>query len=73
MKIVLAAQNGSWGHTNLAIRCLRPPLEREGFSVVLHEYTQRDRSAHVLEALVEENADVYGFSCYIWNIEAILY
>ena len=72
MKVVLCGINGSWSHSNLAIRCLRPNLEQAGFAVMLKEYTLRDRDAHVLEDLVKENADIYGFSCYIWNIEAIL-
>lgn len=72
MKVVFCALNGSWGHTNLAIRCLRPPLEREGFEVVLKEHTLRERSAHILEDLVSEKADIYGFSCYIWNINQML-
>ena len=72
MKVVLLGLNGSWSHTNLALRCLREPLEREGFETVLLEYTVKDRSAHVLQALYEEQADVYGFSCYIWNLPQML-
>ena len=72
MKIVLFAINGSFSHSNLAIRCLRDPLERDGFEVVLIEHTLRDRTAHILEHLYREKADVYGFSCYIWNIEPML-
>ena len=72
MKVVLFALNGSWVHSNLALRCLRPPLEREGFEVILLEHSLRDRSAHVLEALWQENADIYGFSCYIWNLNEML-
>lgn len=72
MKVVLFAINGSFSHSNLAIRCLREPLEREGFEVVLIEHTLRDRTAHILEHLWREHADVYGFSCYIWNIEPML-
>ncbi len=72
MKIVLFAINGSFSHSNLAIRCLRDPLERAGFEVVLIEHTLRDRTAHILEHLYRENADIYGFSCYIWNIEPML-
>ena len=72
MKIVLFAMNGSFSHSNLAIRCLRDPLERAGFEVVLIEHTLRDRTAHILEHLYRENADIYGFSCYIWNIEPML-
>ena len=72
MKVVLFAMNGSFSHSNLAIRCLRDPLERAGFEVLLLEHTLRDRTAHILEHLYRENADIYGFSCYIWNIEPML-
>lgn len=69
MKIVLFALNCSWAHTNLAVRCLREKLEKNCFDVVIIEHTLSDRSAHVLESLISENADVYSFSSYIWNIE----
>lgn len=72
MKIVLFTLNGSWSHSSLALRCLRAPLERDGFEVVLIEHTLRDRTAHVLERLYRERADVYGFSCYIWNLSEML-
>ncbi len=72
MKVVLFALNGSWVHSCLALRCLRAPLEREGFEVVLIEHTLRDRTSHILERLYAERADIYGFSCYIWNLEQTL-
>lgn len=72
MKVALFALNGSFSHSNLAIRCLRSPLEREGHEVVLIEHSLRDRSAHILERLYSERADVYGFSCYIWNLSETL-
>ena len=72
MKVVLFALNGSWVHSCLALRCLREPLEREGFEVVLIEHTLRDSTSHVLERLYRERADIYGFSCYIWNLTEML-
>ena len=72
MKIVLFALNGSWVHSSLSVRCLRAPLEAAGHEVEVVEYTLRDRTAHVLEKLYQLHADVYGFSCYIWNIEQML-
>ncbi len=72
MKVVLFALNGSWVHTNPAIRCLRRGLEEDGFSVELIEHTLRDRTSHILEHLYRARADVYGFSCYIWNVESML-
>lgn len=72
MKVVLFTLNASWSHTCLALRCLRGPLERDGFEISLIERTLKDRTSHVLEDLWKEKADVYSFSCYIWNIEQTL-
>lgn len=72
MKVVLFTLNGSWAHSSLSLRCLRAPLEREGHEVVLLEYTLRDRDLSVLRMLYEEHADIYGFSCYIWNLDPLL-
>ena len=72
MRVVLFALNGSYAHTCLALRCLRRPLEAAGFEVVLLEKNLRDRRDEVLQALYAERADVYSFSCYIWNIEETL-
>ncbi len=72
MKIVLFTLNGSWVHTSLSLRCLRDACEKKGYDVALVEHTLRDRSAHVLEHLYREKGDVYGFSCYIWNLDQML-
>ena len=68
-KIVLFALNASFSHSNLAIRRLREPLRTAGFEVSLLECGLRDTDSAILESLANENADIYGFSCYIWNIE----
>ncbi len=72
MKIVLFALCGSYSHTALSIRCLRPALLAEGFEVTLIEGNLRDRSSFLLHELYSQRADVYGFSCYIWNIDRML-
>lgn len=73
MRILLFAINGSYSHSNLAIRCLRDALEDAGYSsVLLLEHTLRDRTERTLEALVSAGADLYAFSCYIWNIDCML-
>ena len=72
MKILLFALNGSYTHTNLAIRCLREPLEQAGFEVQLLERNLRDRTAHILHDLVTADADIVGFSTYIWNVSQML-
>ena len=72
MKVVLFGLNGSYSHTCLALRCLRAPLERAGYEVELCEYNLRDMNAVILSHLVSERAEVYSFSCYIWNIASML-
>lgn len=72
MKVVLFGLNGSYSHTCLALRCLRAPLERAGYDPVICEYNLRDMNGAILSRLVSENAKVYSFSCYIWNIASML-
>lgn len=72
MKILLFAMNGSYSHTCLAVYCLRNALEREGFTPKILEANLRDRRDAVLQSLYDERADIYSFSCYIWNIEEML-
>lgn len=72
MHIALFAVNGGYTHTNLAIRCLRRCLVADGFSVALIEHNLRDRTDVMLDALAAARADVYGFSCYIWNLPLML-
>ncbi len=72
MKITLFAINGSYDHTNLALRRLSPRLLDEGFQPFLIEYGLRDGDGTMLESLYKSGASVYGFSCYIWNIKRML-
>ena len=73
MKIVLFSLNASRTHTNLAIRCLAKSLKQNGFDeVVLIERTEKDNRNDTLASLCRERADLYGFSTYIWNVDAHL-
>lgn len=73
MKIVLFSLNASRSHTSLALCTLAAALRRGGFdNVVLIERTAKESSADTLGALYRENADLYGFSTYIWNLEGHL-
>ncbi len=72
MRIVLAALNASYVHTNLAIRCIGKALSAAGHEVILFERSLKDRTRELLHALHKADADTYGFSVYIWNREAIL-
>lgn len=72
MKILLFAMNASYSHTNLAVRCLRDALEKCGYLPDIFEANLRDRRNEILQTLYLQNADVYGFSCYIWNITEMM-
>ena len=71
MKILLAAVNAKYIHSNLAVYCLKSYAAFKGQKVELAEYTINQQQGEVLQDLYEKNADVVAFSCYIWNIEFI--
>ncbi len=72
MKITLFALNGSYAHSALAVRCLKTALTAGGLDAEIVEGNLRDRTLTLLSRLAAQNADLYGFSCYIWNIDQML-
>ncbi len=72
MKIALFALNGSYAHSALAVRCLKTALNGADLDAEIIEGNLRDRTLTLLSRLVAQNADLYGFSCYIWNIDQML-
>lgn len=71
MKILLAAVNAKYIHSNLAVYCLQSYAASKGYAVELAEYTINQQPGEVLTDLYQRNADVVAFSCYIWNIGLI--
>ena len=71
MKIVLVALNAKYIHINLAIHSIRGVCRE--FSPEICEFTINDNVDNIIASLHSEKADVIAFSCYIWNIEKILY
>ncbi|MHB1315927.1 MAG: B12-binding domain-containing radical SAM protein [Christensenellales bacterium] len=67
MKVILCAINAKYIHTNLAVRSLRAFCGEAD----IVEYTIGDPIEKIYLRLLEENAAVYGFSCYLWNIEIV--
>lgn len=70
MRIVLCGLNARYTHTNLAIRSLSAYGRAHGQSNIewiWREWTINDHLLPLLSRLNEEEADVYAFSCYIWN------
>ncbi|MBF7095541.1 B12-binding domain-containing radical SAM protein [Alkalibacter mobilis] len=69
MKVVLASLNSKYIHTNLAVRSLKENCDVNDTSVHICEFTINDRLEQILGRLVEEKAQVYAFSIYIWNVD----
>ncbi|MDR7071948.1 B12-binding domain-containing radical SAM protein [Fictibacillus barbaricus] len=68
MKTVLSTLNAKYIHTCLALRYLKAYSQPE-FPVTIREFTIKDPSLNIVTDLFNQEPDVLGFSCYIWNIE----
>lgn len=71
MKILLAAVNAKFSHTNLAVRDLQNVLAAAGLEAEIAEYTINQPAWEILADLARRGADAYCFSCYIWNIDMV--
>ncbi len=72
LMIALVAVNAKYCHTSLAVRSLGAYLKSKGFSdFCISEFTINDTFSKIIKRLALEKADIYAFSCYIWNIEII--
>ena len=69
MKILLAAVNAKYIHSNLAIYSLKAYADVE--EVELAEYTINQQKDEILRDLYLRKPDVLCFSCYIWNMEYV--
>ena len=70
MKTVLCALNAKYSHSSLALYNLKKYCAE--FDVSVKEYTINQDLSWVYSDLTGARADVYGFSCYIWNITQTL-
>lgn len=71
MKVLLAAINAKYIHSNLAVYSLRANLLEYKNSVKLKEYTINHQREDVIQDIYLEHPDVLVLSCYIWNIDFI--
>lgn len=69
MHVVIIAVNARFSHVSLAAASLRQALLAGDFNVDIAEFNINQQEDRMLEKLVEHHADLYLFSCYIWNIE----
>lgn len=71
MKILLAACNAKYIHSNLAVYSLQAYTAAHGHKIERAEYTINNQLEDILEKIYRQKPDVLLFSCYIWNIEYV--
>lgn len=71
-KVILAALNAKYIHSNLALRYLsRFQDNNRKHYVETMEFTINQRLDFIAEELFRKQPDVVLFSCYIWNVEML--
>lgn len=71
MKILLAACNAKYIHSNLAVYNLISYAKEYQEHLILKEYTINQMKDDILRDIYLSDADVVCFSCYIWNISFV--
>lgn len=71
MKIVLAAINAKYIHSNLAVYSLRAYAKTYQEEIRIAEYTINQQLDEILMDLYCKKPDLLCFSCYIWNLDYV--
>lgn len=71
MKILLAAVNAKYIHSNLAVYSLKAYAGEYKDQIEIGEYTINQKKDEILKGLYERRPDILCFSCYIWNISYV--
>lgn len=71
MKILLAAVNAKYIHSNLAVYSLRAYARKYQEEIRIAEYTINQTVDEILMDIYIKRPDVLCFSCYLWNITCV--
>ena len=71
MKVLLTTLNSKYSHVNIAQYYLRKCIE-DLCDVEIKHFTINDNLENILESILQTNANLVCFGCYIWNIEQTL-
>ena len=79
MKILLAAINAKYIHSNLAVYCLKAyadlhchtEQENNELQIEIGEYTINQQMDDIMRDVYERQPDVLCLSCYIWNLKYV--
>ena len=68
MKTLLLGINSKYIHPNMAIRLLKVNCD---YDVSLKEFNIKDKVNDIYDYIINNNYEIIGISCYIWNIELV--
>ena len=68
MKTLLLGINSKYIHPNMAIRLLKVNCD---YDVSLKEFNIKDKVNDIYDYIINNNYEVIGISCYIWNIQLV--
>ena len=71
MKILLAACNAKYIHSNLAVYDLQAYASEYADHIVLKEYTINQLKDDIMRDIYLEHPDIVCVSCYIWNLSFV--
>lgn len=71
MKILLAACNAKYIHSNLAVYDLQAYASDYADHIVLKEYTINQQKDDIMRDIYLKHPDVVCVSCYIWNLSFV--
>lgn len=71
MKLLLAAVNAKYIHSNLAVYSMKAYCRAFADHIELAEYTINHQEDEILKDLYRKKPEILCFSCYIWNISFI--
>ena len=71
MKVLCAAVNSKYVHSNLAVRYLKAYTKDLPYEAKIREFSINEREEIILKEIIKEKPDVVAFSVYIWNVEMI--
>ena len=71
MKLLLAAVNAKYIHSNLAVYSMKAYCRAFADHIELAEYTINQQEDEILKDLYRKKPEILCFSCYIWNISFV--
>ncbi len=71
MKVLLAAVNAKYIHSNLAVYSLRAYAHEYENEIEIAEYTINQTVDEILTDIYRHQPDMLCFSCYLWNIACV--